>query len=117
LRHGYLWSIAVDSADQDNIILSAAASAMHSHSEPAESYLYRSLAGSPWQELRDDLPKPAGRHTAILAAHPSEPGTFFAAWERDVYRSVNGGANWARLEAPWPENFQVNEICPLAVAP
>jgi hypothetical protein len=116
LRHRYLWSIAVDSADPDNIILSAAASAWHSHAEPAKSYLYRRTGSSPWQELRDGLPKPAGRHSAVLAAHPSEPGTFFAAWERDVFRSVNGGANWDRLQVPWPENCRVNELCALAVA-
>jgi hypothetical protein len=27
------------------------------------------------------LQKPDGRHTAVLAAHPSKPGTFFAAWK------------------------------------
>jgi hypothetical protein len=116
LRHTYLWSIAVDPADPDNIILSAAASPWQSHSEPAESYLYRRVSGSPWQELRDGLPKPAGRHSAVLAAHPSEPGTFFAAWERDVFRSINGGANWDRLDVTWPENSRVSEICALAVA-
>jgi hypothetical protein len=116
LRHRYLWSIAVDSADADNIILSAAASPWHSHSEPAESHLYRRVANSPWQELRHGLPKPAGRHSAVLAAHPSEPGTFFAAWERDVFRSVDGGANWHRLDITWPENRRVNEVCSLAVA-
>jgi hypothetical protein len=84
-----------------NIILSAAASARHSHSEPAESYLYRRTAGSLWQQVRDDLPKPAGRRTAVLASHPREPGIFFAAWERDAYRSVNGGASWDRLDVPW----------------
>jgi photosystem II stability/assembly factor-like uncharacterized protein len=116
LRHRYLWSIAVDSADPDNIILSAAASPWHSHSEPAESYLYRSSAGSPWQKLRDGLPNPAGCHSAVLASHPSEAGTFFAAWERDVFRSVNGGVTWDRLDIAWPENCRVNEVCALAVA-
>ena len=116
LQHRYLWSIAIDSADADNIILSAAASARRSHYEPAESYLYRRTAGSPWQQLRDGLPKPAGRRTAVLASHPREPGTFFAAWEHDVYHSVDGGASWDRLDVPWPENCRVNELCALAVA-
>ena len=116
LQHRYLWSIAIDSADADNIILSAAASARHSHYEPAESYLYRRTAGSPWQQLRDGLPNPVGRRTAVLASHPREPGMFFAAWERDVYHSVNGGASWDRLNVPWPENCRINEICALAIA-
>jgi len=116
LRHSYLWSIAIDTADADNIILSAASSAQHSNSEPAESYLYRRRGDSPWQELRDGLPKPAGRHSAVLAAHPNEPGTFFAAWERDIFHSVNGGASWHRLDIRWPEHCRVNEVCALAVA-
>jgi hypothetical protein len=116
LRHRYLWTIAIDTADADTIIVSAAASARHSHSEPAESYLYRRTAGSPWQQLRDGLPTPAGRRTAILAAHPSEPGTFFAAWEHDVFHSVNGGVSWRRLDVPWPGKCRINELCALAVA-
>lgn len=59
------------------ITVSAAASAQHSHFEPAESYLHRRAAGSPWQELHDGLPQPAGRRIAVLAAHPNEPGIFF----------------------------------------
>jgi photosystem II stability/assembly factor-like uncharacterized protein len=116
LRHRYLWSIAVDTADKDNIILSAAASARHSHYEPAESYLYRRTAGSQWQQLHDGLPEPAGRRTAVLAAHPSQPGTFFAVWERDVFLSVNDGVSWRHLDVPWPEDLRVNELCALAVA-
>jgi len=116
LRHRYLWSIAVDTADSDNIILSAASSARHSHSEPAESCLYRRKGDSPWQELRDGLPNPAGRHSAILAAHPEKPGTFFAAWEHDLFHSVNGGASWHRLDIAWPQGRRVNETCALAVA-
>jgi hypothetical protein len=103
-------------ADADNIILSAAASARRSNYEPAESYLYRRTAGSPWQQLRDGLPEPAGRRTAVLASHPREPGMFFAAWERDVYHSVDGGASFCRLDVPWPENCRINEICALAIA-
>jgi BNR/Asp-box repeat protein len=116
LRHRYLWSIAVDAADAENIILSAAASARHSHFKPAESYLYRRTADSPWHELRDGLPNPAGRRTAVLAADPKAPGTFYAAWERDVFRSIDGGARWRRLNVAWPEDCRINELCALAVA-
>jgi photosystem II stability/assembly factor-like uncharacterized protein len=94
LRHRYLVSIVVDSADADTIIVSAASSARYAHSDPAESYLYRRVKGAPWQQLHDRLPEPDGRHIAVLSAHPSEAGTFFAAWDRDVFRSVNGGASW-----------------------
>jgi hypothetical protein len=113
LRHRYLVSIAVDSTDADTIIVSAAASARHAHSDPPESYLYRRVKGAPWQELYDGLPEPAERHIAVLSAHPSEAGTFFAAWDRDVFRSVDGGASWHNLNVPWPRKCRINQQCSL----
>jgi hypothetical protein len=113
LRHRYLVSIAVDSADADTIIVSAAASPRHAHSDPAESYLYRRVKEAPWQQLYDGLPEPSGRHIAVLSAHPSEAGTFFAAWDRDVFRSVDGGASWYTLNVPWPRKCRINQQCSL----
>jgi hypothetical protein len=116
LRHGYVWSVAVDAGDPDNILLSSAASPRHSHYEPAESHLYRRVAGSDWEELREGLPNGGGRHTAVLGAHPEKAGTFFAAWENDVFRSIDGGASWCSLGLSWPRDCRINEICELAVA-
>ena len=89
---------------------------------PAESHLYRRVGGEDWQELRDGLPDAAGRHTAVLGAHPDKAGTFFAAWENDVFRSLDGGANWHSLGLDWPAESgpdgqcRINEICELAIA-
>ena len=122
LEHRYVWSIAVDAGDPDNIILSSAGSPRQSHYQPAESHLYRRVGGSPWQELRDGLPDVRGRHTAVLGAHPDKAGTFFAAWENDVFRSTDGGATWHSLDLPWPTESgpdgrcRLSEICELAIA-
>jgi hypothetical protein len=117
LQHKYLWSVASDSGDADNLILSAATSARHSHyDEHSESHLYRRSAGSPWRELHDGLPDPQGRHSAVLAAHPHRPGLFFAAWERDVFRSFDGGDSWKPIKVSLPAGSRINEVCALAVA-
>ena len=62
------------------------------------------------------LPGPAGQHSAVLAAHPIEPGTFFAAWERNIFRSADAGASWERLDVSLAEGSRVNEMCALVVA-
>jgi len=98
------------------LILSAATSARHSHyDEHPESYIYRRTAGSPWQEIRDGLPDERGRHSAVVAAHFDKAGMFFAAWERDVFRSVDGGATWERLGVSLPDGSRIIEHCALAV--
>jgi hypothetical protein len=99
------------------MILSAATSARHSHyDEHPESHLYRRSAGSSWREIRDGLPDPQGRHSAVVAPHPNQPGIFFAAWERDVFRSVDSGVSWETLSAPPLDDSRINELCQLAVA-
>ena len=116
LRHRYVWSLAVDRGDPDTIILSAASTARASHYEPAESHLYRRAANSAWKEVRNMPLSPAGRHTAILAAHPNEPGWFYAVWENDLLCSTDGGANWQKVEITWPMAWVFNEQCALGIA-
>ena len=40
----------------------------------------------------------------------------FSAWERDVFRSVDGGASWERLDVDLPDSSRGNEMCALVVA-
>jgi hypothetical protein len=62
LRHKYLWSVAVDPGDVDNVIVSAASSPMHSHGDVnPESYLYRRAGVQAWRESSVAFPaQPAG---------------------------------------------------------
>jgi hypothetical protein len=55
LRHRYLWSIAVDTADPNKIVLSAASSAQHSHFELAN----RTLSANSRFPLATALRRPA----------------------------------------------------------
>ena len=117
LQHRYVWSVAVDAGDADTIFVSAAAGPRQSHDPPqAESFLYRRTADGPWQVLHSGLPEPGGRRTAVLAAHPRETQTIFAAWENELYCTTNGGAHWQRLDVSWPAGFRVQEPHALVAA-
>ena len=102
LRHGYLWGLAVDPADPDALVVTAAPGPRQAHYEPAESVVYCRATGGPWRETRAGLPAPTGRHVALVAAHPAEPGVFFLAWEAELYRSADGGRSWGQLGVEWP---------------
>jgi hypothetical protein len=115
LRHAYAWSVAVDQGDPNNIILSSAASPQRSHGQPAESFIYRRQVTAPWQQLRNGLPSPSGRRTAVLVAHPRRAKTFFAVWEDDVFHSSDGGESWTKLETPELRGRPFNEVCALTV--
>jgi hypothetical protein len=104
LRHGYLWGIAVHPTDPETLVATAAAGPRQAHYEPAESTVYCRTAGGPWRESCEGLPRPQGRHVALVAAHPAEPGVFFLDWEVELYRSADGGRVWKRLEVEWPGN-------------
>ena len=102
LRHGYLWGLAVDPADPEAFVVTAAAGPRQAHDEPAESVVYCRTADGPWRETREGLPRPQGRHVALVTAHAAEPGVFFLAWETELYHSPDAGASWQRLEVEWP---------------
>src|SRR6266700_4504402 len=54
LGHHYLWSVAVDPADPETIVVSAASSPFTAHvAAHAESTVYRRAAGEPWREVRE----------------------------------------------------------------
>lgn len=102
-RH-YLWSIAVDPADPDTMVASAASSPRAAHDVAyADSTIYRRAGGGPWREVRQGLPRAEGTTRAVLAANQSEPGVFYAASNRGVFRSRDAGLTWEGIALPWPE--------------
>jgi photosystem II stability/assembly factor-like uncharacterized protein len=104
LRFRYCWSVAVDPADPEMVVLSAAPGPQQAHTpEHAESAIYRRTGVGPWQEVRAGLPPSKGTLAAAVAANPSEPGVFYAAADAGLYRSSDGGATWQRLDVEWPD--------------
>lgn len=104
-RH-YLYGLAVDPGHPDTVIVSAARSPREAHSlGAADATIYRRSGGGPWREVREGLPQPEGSVRAMLAADPAEPGVFYAAGNRGVFRSSDAGATWGPVAAPLPQPF------------
>ena len=106
LREHYLWGLALDPADPEAQIVSAAPSPNAAHNpRAAESAIYRRTAGTDWQLCADGLPDRRGTVASVLAAHDTEPGIFYAANNVGIYRSPDAGLTWQRLDIPWPEAY------------
>lgn len=104
LRHGYLVGVAVDPADADTVLVSAARGPYVAYRPGnAEAYLYRKAAGQPFELAMHGLPAAPGTVASRLATHPSEPHVFYAANNHGLFRSQDGGMNWKALDVPWPQ--------------
>lgn len=101
----YFYSLAVDSGDPDNVIISGARDPFSGHAVipgiPVWSSLYR-LEGDRWQEIVDGLPPRDGTAMGTLAA--GGPGVFYYLTEPgDLYRSDDGGRRFERLDVALPQ--------------
>ena len=118
LRHHYLWSVAVDPADPEEIVVSASTGPHEAHNpSSANSTIYRRSGGGPWREVRAGLPEPQGSLAATLATNQAEPGVFYLASNHGVYRSGDGGQTWERLEIEWPERYTRSRPAALLALP
>lgn len=103
LGYNYLWSAAVDPADPDTLVVSAAPGPQQAHNPmSAESAIYRRSNGGVWQQVRDGLPAAHGLLASVLASNEAEPGVFYAANNKGIFRSPDAGATWEELPIPWP---------------
>ena len=99
LGHRYCWSLALDPADPETVLVSAASAAYAAHTASrAESYLYRKRGGS-WERLAE-FPAGKGVVRAVLASG-TEAGECFAATNRGLYRTPDAGDAWERAPVPW----------------
>jgi photosystem II stability/assembly factor-like uncharacterized protein len=111
LRHTYLFGVAVDPADPDAVVVSAAAGPGRAYSAAsAISYVYARRRGGAWQPVSTGLPEPEGTTIAFLATRGDEPHVVYAATNRGVFRSGDAGATWARLDVPWPQRFLTQSV-------
>jgi len=117
MAHHYCWSLAIDSADPDTVIVSVSPGPMQAHqSARAEATLYRKTAGKPWQESRSGLPEPQGTRAYTLASDDQEPNTFYAATHKgEIFRSQDAGQSWHLLDVDWPGNYQPDPNAPFAL--
>lgn len=95
----YCRSVAVDPGDPDTVVISAAS---HPHSAyvagGSDGRLYRRGGGGPWTRVRDGWPDPPVTIAPLLS--PGRlPGELWAADERGLHHSDDGGRGWRRVAA------------------
>lgn len=96
---GYLRSVAVDPGDPDVVVVSAASRARSAYTAGrSDGRLYRRVGSGPWQRIVDGWPDRPGTIAPLLAAG-REDGELWAADERGVHHSFDGGAGWERVAA------------------
>ena len=116
LRHGYLFGVAVDPADPEMVIVSAASGPGRAYSAAnATSYLYVKKGNGPWTAVRDGFPEPKGTTISFLATSPNEPHTIYAVNNRGIFLSRDAGMKWERLDVPWAERFTHQSVQGLAL--
>ena len=91
---GYLRSIVIDPGDPDRLVVSAAS---HAHAAyvagRSDGRLYRRSGSGRWERITVGWPDPPSTIAPLLAPGPG-PGELWAADERGLHRSRDGGATW-----------------------
>lgn len=112
LQHHYLWSVAVDPANPETMVVSAARSPAEAHDAPqaqgrnANSVLYRRTDGKPWLRVTAGLPEAQGTVIPVLATNQEEPGVFYALSNKGCYRSADAGESWEPLPVSWKPVYE-----------
>lgn len=102
LDHRYCWSVAVDAADPEVRLVSAASGARTAHTPSrAETYVYRKRGEEPFERAMDGLPEPDGTTRPVLAAGAA-PGAFYAVSNRGLYRTTDAGERWHAVDVDLP---------------
>jgi photosystem II stability/assembly factor-like uncharacterized protein len=96
LEVGYLRSVAIDPAQPEVVVVSASSRPHSAYvAGRSDGRLYHRLAGEHWERVRDGWPEPANTIAPLLCAGATA-GELWAADERGVHRSDDGGKRWRR---------------------
>lgn len=96
LEVGYLRSVAIDPERPDVVLVSASSGPSSAYAAGrSDGRLYRRLTGERWERVRDGWPEPASTIAPLLCAG-TKAGQLWAADERGVHRSDDGGRSWRR---------------------
>jgi photosystem II stability/assembly factor-like uncharacterized protein len=103
LAHLYLVGVAVDPGDPDTVIVSASAGPRSAYRpRGAEAHVYRRTGGGRWARAMAGLPEATGTTVSRFATPGAEPGVVYAANNRGVFRTDDGGGRWRMVDVPWP---------------
>ncbi|MGH9385153.1 MAG: hypothetical protein ACRD2N_12795 [Vicinamibacterales bacterium] len=94
---GYLRSVAID-PEQPEVVVISASSGPHSAyvAGRSDGRLYRRLTHERWESVRDGWPEPPSTIAPLLCAG-ARAGELWAADERGVHGSEDGGKSWRRV--------------------
>lgn len=95
----YLRSVTVDPGEPDVVVVSASSGARSAYAAGrSDGRLYRRSGEEPWKRVTDGWPEEP-ETIAPLLVEGRKPGELWAADERGVHRSANGGTSWERAAA------------------
>jgi hypothetical protein len=118
LKHRYLVGIAVDPADPDTVIVSAANGPGSAYwPQSAEAYVYRKTGSKSWEQAMIGLPESKGTTVSQFATHAGEPGVVYAANNHGLFRSDDAGRSWKALDLPSSEPWFADGVKALACLP
>lgn len=104
LEHRYVWGLAVDAEDPDQMVVSAAHGARSAHTpDTAEAYVYRRTEG-PWEPAMEGLPDPEGQVRAVLA-QGTTGDEFVAVTNRGLFRTEDGALSWELVDIEWSAEY------------
>lgn len=96
---GYLRSVAIDPGQPDTVLVSASSGPHSAYlAGRSDGRLYRRVEGGAWERVRDGWPETASTIAPLLCAGATA-GELWAADERGVHRSIDGGMGWRRVAA------------------
>ena len=91
---GYLRSVAIDPDQPDVVVISASSGPYTAYvAGRSDGRLYRRITHDRWECVHDGWPEPASTIAPLLCAG-AKTGEFWAADERGVHRSGDGGKSW-----------------------
>jgi photosystem II stability/assembly factor-like uncharacterized protein len=94
LEVGYLRSVAIDPEQPDGVVVSASSGPHTAYvAGRSDGRLYRRVTLERWERVREGWPEPASTIAPLLCAG-MQGGELFAADERGVHRSEDGGQRW-----------------------
>jgi hypothetical protein len=96
---GYLRSVAIDSQQPDVVVVSASSGPHSAYvAGRSDGRLYRRLDANRWDPVRDGWPEPPTTIAPLLCAG-AKAGELWAADERGLHRSEDGGKSWREITA------------------
>jgi hypothetical protein len=97
LEVGYLRSVAIDPRQPELVVVSASSGPYSAYvAGRSDGRLYRRVARERWERVRKGWPESANTIAPLLCAGRNA-GELWAADERGVHRTDDGGVSWHRV--------------------